>query len=240
MIRSLLAATLLLVPTAASAAIGIVTVLEGKATRTPEKGAAIALTVGSELELKDTLNVTKGNLRFDLNDGSQIALGEKSELVIDEATFEGQSCTGFLGTLKAGSLWTKVKKMLGAAKYEVRTGRAVAGVRGTIFRIDADTLVKAAKGRGQGRNASVIRVTEGVVRVTPGPDSSPLHRDQARAVQPRREIEAPKEVSVEEWEAKFVELAKGQNVAVGVDLFEAAELTKAQQNDNFQKWLDKQ
>ena len=236
MIRSLLAATLLLVPAVASAAIGTVAVLEGKATRTPEKGAAVPLAVGTAIELKDTIKVTRGNLRFDLNDGSQIALTEKSELFVDNATFEGQNCTGFLGTLKTGSLWTKVKKMLGAAKYEVRTERAVAGVRGTIFRIDADTLVKAAKGRGQGRHASVVRVTEGIVRVNPGPGAKPSVPKSG----PRTEVAVPKEISEDEWEAKFVELQKGENVAVGVDLFEAAELSKAQQNDNFQKWLDKQ
>ena len=155
MTKLILAATLMLFPAVSSAAIGKVVLLEGKGTRAPDSGAAVELKVGSEIELHDTLKVTGGNLKFELNDGSQIALADKSELYIDDAQFEGQACTTFLGTLKAGSLWTHVKKLLGAAKYEVKTERAVAGVRGTIFRIDADTLVKAAKGR----HATLVRVT---------------------------------------------------------------------------------
>src|SRR4051794_26477550 len=101
--------------------VGKVVVLEGKGTRTPTGGGApVELKVGSEIELKDTLKVTGGNLKFELNDGSQIALGDKSELLIDDAQFEGQDCKSFLGTLKSGSLWTHVKKLLGGSKYEVK------------------------------------------------------------------------------------------------------------------------
>ena len=236
MTKTILTAALLMFPALASAAIGKVVVLEGKGTRTPEGAAAIELKVGTEIELKDTLKVTGGNLKFELNDGSQIALADKSELFIDDAKFEGQDCTSFLGTLKTGSLWTKVKHLLGGAKYEVKTDRAVAGVRGTIFRIDADTLIKAAKGR----HATIVRVTEGVVRVNPSKSTAATMKG-APAAKPgeRKEVAGPTEISADQWEAQFVELAKGQDFAVGDDLWTKAELDKAQKNDAFQKWLDK-
>src|SRR5688572_8170109 len=102
----------MLVSSLAFAGVGKVTLLEGKATRTPEKGAAVALAVGSEIEVKDTIKVDGGNMKFELADGSEIALADKSSLVIDEATF-GAETKSFLGTLKSGSLWTKVKKLVG-------------------------------------------------------------------------------------------------------------------------------
>ncbi len=227
---------LLLVPAASWAAIGKIVLLEGTGTRTPEgSGAAVELKVGSQVELKDTLKVAGGNLKLELNDGSQIALADKSELFIDDATFDGQNCTGFMGTLKAGSLWTKVKKLLGGAKYEVKTERAVAGVRGTIFRIDADTLVKAAKGR----RATIVRVAEGVVRVSPSKAIAATFKGQTKKGEPRKEVAGPTEVTADEWEAKFVELSKGEELSVGEDLWEKAKITQAQRNDAFQKWLDK-
>ena len=235
MTHTILAAALLLAPAASFAAIGKVVVLEGKASRTPESGPAVELQVGTPIELKDTLKVSAGNLKFELNDGSQIALAEKSELFIDDAKFEGQDCTGFMGTLKAGSLWTRVKKLLGGAKYEVKTERAVAGVRGTVFRIDADTLIKAAKGR----RATVVRVAEGIVRVNPSQATAATMKTQVKKGE-RKEVPGPTEISVDAWEAKFVELAKGQSFAVGEDLWIQAELSKAQQNDAFAKWLEKQ
>jgi hypothetical protein len=233
--KMILAAVLVLLPTSALASVGKVVVLEGKGTRTPDGGGApLELKVGTEIELKDTLRVSGGNLKFELNDGSQIALGDKSELFIDDAQFEGADCKSFLGTLKAGSLWTHVKKLLGGSKYEVKTERAVAGVRGTIFRIDADTLIKAAKGR----HATVVRVTEGLVRVNPSAKIAATMKGQTKAGD-RKEVPGPKEISSDEWEAKFVELAQGQDFAVGADLWENAKLAEAQKNDAFAKWLDK-
>ena len=232
--KLILAAVLVLLPFSAFAAVGKVVLLEGKGTRTPTGGAPVELKVGTEIELKDTLKVSGGNLKFELNDGSQIALGDKSELFIDDAQFEGQDCKSFLGTLKAGSLWTHVKKLLGGSKYEVKTERAVAGVRGTIFRIDADTLIKAAKGR----HATVVRVTEGLVRVNPSAAIAKTMKGQTKASE-RKQVAGPKEVTVDEWEAKFVELAAGQDFAIGADLWENAQLLEAQKNDAFSKWLEK-
>jgi hypothetical protein len=221
----------------AFADVGAITTLEGAATRLPKGGAAIALKEGSKIELGDTLTVTKGALKLELTDGSVIALGEKSVLVINEAEFEGQERKGFSGFLKSGSLWTKVKKAIGGAKFEVTTDRAVAGVRGTIFRIDADSLVKAAKGKGR-KLVSIVRVVEGVVNVHPTKALMSTFKGSAPKG-PRTEVPGPKEVTLEEWEAKFVDLQKDTQVTVGADLFEQAQFEEAAKADAFSKWLEK-
>lgn len=223
----------------ALAEVGKIATLEGEATRTPKGGAAVALAAGAAVELGDVLTVKKGNLKFELNDGSVIALAEKSVLEITEAEFEGQERKGFSGLLKAGSLWTKVKKAVGGGKFEVSTERAVAGVRGTIFRIDADALVKAAKGKS--KKASIVRVVEGSVAVKPqAAIAKTLKKAMADARKgPRVEVPGPKEVSVDEWEKIFATLAANQQIAVGVDLWEQAEIDQASKDDAFSKWIEK-
>ncbi len=221
----------------AFAEVGKVATLEGEATRTPKGGAAEALKSGSSIELGDTLSVKTGNLKFELNDGSVIMLAPSSVLEITEAEFQGQERSGFAGLLKAGSLWTKVKKAIGGGKFEVSTSRAVAGVRGTIFRIDADALVKGA--RGKGRKASIVRVVEGAVGVKPTPEIAKSIKNAVPKKGPRVEVPGPKEVSADEWEKIFVELAANQQVVVGLDLWEQAEIDAASKNDAFAKWIEK-
>jgi len=235
----LLVVVVSLLSSLALAEVGKVASLEGEATRTPKGGAAEALKVGSLIELADTITVKAGNLKFELNDGSVIMLAPASTLEITEAEFEGQERKGFSGLLKAGSLWTKVKKALGGGKFEVSTERAVAGVRGTIFRIDADALVKAAKGKAKGRKASIVRVVEGAVAVNPSKAIAKTLKSALKPKGPRVEVPGPKEVSVDEWEKIFVTLAANQQIAVGVDLWEQAEIDEASRNDAFSKWIEK-
>lgn len=221
----------------ALAEVGKVAALEGDATRTPKGGTAEALEAGSAIELGDTLSVKTGNLKFELNDGSVIMLAPASVLEITQAEFQGQERSAFSGLLKAGSLWTKVKKAIGGGKFEVSTERAVAGVRGTIFRIDADALVKGA--RGKGRKASIVRVVEGAVAVKPSKEIAKTLKNATAKKGPRVEVAGPQEVNVDEWEKIFVNLAANQQVVVGVDLWEQAEIDAASKTDAFSKWIEK-
>jgi len=218
-----------------------VTVLSGVATRTPTGASAIPLAVGSSIEMGDVLSVQKGNLKFELTDSSVIVLSEGSQLVISQAEFEGHARTGFAATLTLGSLWTKVKKSLTGAKFEVSTDRAVAGVRGTIFRIDADAIVKASKGKSQARSASIIRVTQGVVNVKPSASVSAASHPTVKPVSksPRVQVAGPTEISSDEWEKKFVDLQQNQQITVGVDLWEQAQIQEAAKNDAFSQWIEK-
>jgi hypothetical protein len=221
--------------------VGKIALVEGVATRSPKGGGvAVKLTSGSSVELGDRLEVSTGNLKFELNDGSVIVLAPKSSLEITEAEFEGQERSAFSGFLKAGSLWTRVKKALGGGKFEVSTERAVAGVRGTIFRIDADTMIKAAK--GSNHRASVVRVAEGTVAVKPTKKIAATMKSagNTKSAKPsaRVQVAGPKEISADEWEAKFVELQKNQQLIVGVDLWEQAQVDEAAQRDDFARWID--
>ncbi|WP_224362994.1 FecR family protein [Hyalangium versicolor] len=220
-------AAVLVLPGLALASIGKVSVLEGTAKRTNGEETQ-ALEVGSEIELNDTIEVGRdSNLKLTLTDESVIMLAEGSRLTIDEATFEGQERRGFAARLGFGKLWAKVKKALGGseAKFEVKTERAVAGVRGTIFRVDygdmAQAMVPADKLR------MVVRVVEGRVVVAARvprkgvPGQTPPAGGAAGKGE-RHQVPGPREITQEEWEQRFIELKARQQVEVG----ETVELTK--------------
>lgn len=224
----------------AFAEIGKASVVEGKATRTPKGGAAVALAAGTAIELGDVLDVQSGNLKLTLTDESVIMLSPGSKLEITEAEFEGQERKGFKALLQSGSLWTKVKKALGGGGYEVSTERAVAGVRGTIFRIDADKIVTAAR-PPKARKASIVRIVEGVVNIKP---TALVAKQSTGAAPPpkkgpRVQVAGPTEVTADEWEKKFVELQQNQQIAIGVDLWEIAQFEEAAKRDAFAKWIEK-
>ena len=160
------AAAALLLPGLALASVGTVSLLEGTATRT-NGGQTQALQAGSEIELHDTIDVgPASNLKLTLTDASVIMLSAESQLIIDEATFEGQERKGFAARLEFGKIWASVKKALGGSdtKFEVQTPRAVAGVRGTIFRVDYGNTAKALMPAQKLR--MIVRVVEGRVVVT--------------------------------------------------------------------------
>lgn len=214
---SSLAAVLVLVPGLALAAVGKVAVLEGSAKRVPKSGEAAALKVGSEIELGDKIHVgEKSNLKLMLNDSSVLMVGEKSELEITEAQFQNLERSGFSAKLLFGKVWAKVTRAIGGSdsKFEVSTERAVAGVRGTIFRVDAAKLLNAVK-------HTTVKVEAGKVAVAAKlPPPKVAAATPAKAKGPRVQVAGPTEISAKQWEEKFVELQARQQVEVGEELSE--------------------
>jgi len=129
---------LILLPAAAYAGSGKVTFVEGTATRSTSGGAPQALALDSEVEDGDTVETAaKARLELTLADGSVVRLGESGKLVVDSVTRVETSWRVKL-TLVLGEVWSKVTRKVGDdAGYEVHTDRAVAGVRGTEFVVEA-------------------------------------------------------------------------------------------------------
>ena len=231
----LIAAGLLLTTTQALGSVAQVALLQGSAHRSPIGGSPVALRAGGAVELGDTLEVSSpGNLKLLLSDSSVLMLAGGSKLYIDQAEFENQERKSFSAKLLIGSLWAKVTKVLAGsnAKFEVTTDRAVAGVRGTIFRVDALKSIKGVKPKA---GQTIVGVTEGKVGVEaqikkPRPKGGP-------SAEPRVEVAGPKEVSKEEWEKKFVELQANQQVTVGEELWTEAVLSPSAKKDGFAKFI---
>ncbi len=91
--------------------------------------------------------------KIELSDGSEIILGPNTNYTLPENVCDNLR-TGFLD---CGSVWTKVKKMIGGGKFEVTTERAVHGVRGTEFTVE---IIEE-----NGIKYDIIKVYEGSVEV---------------------------------------------------------------------------
>ena len=93
-------------------------------------------------------------------DGSVVRIGPSSELRLDAAAFDGKTKTVKVeAEVVGGQAWAKVATLVGNdAQFKVKTQNAVAGVRGTIFRVNVE-----------GDDATVVKVYNGSVAVGGAP-----------------------------------------------------------------------
>jgi hypothetical protein len=121
---------------------------------------------------------------------------------------QDQLNNNFSTEMKKGRLWANIKKLVRRSNFYVRTPTAVCSIRGTIYRIDADSSTK-------------VMVYQGTVDVGPlwavNPDTTST-RDQ-KNYQPPYEVPGPTqvpgpfEVSLEQW----VRIVAGQQIEVRAD-----------------------
>ena len=153
----LISLALLLSAPAFAADPGAMTVssLEGLCTMKPADGSGSSpLSEGDPLHEGETVQVPPGGrLEIAVANGTVIRLGENSRLLLGTAPPAGGR---FSARLFVGSLWTKVHKLLASETFHVETENAVAGVRGTEFRVEA---------AGPGGSDDLVRVYEGAVEV---------------------------------------------------------------------------
>ncbi|MGZ6028382.1 MAG: FecR family protein [Myxococcaceae bacterium] len=225
----------LVLSTTALGAVGTVTVVDGPAFRTPKGGAEQALQQGASVELDDTLRTgPAGGLKLTLTDQSVVVLGPDSELLVERAEFEGQERSRVSLKLLVGGIWAKVKKAIAGtdSTFEVSAARAVAGVRGTIFRVDATPLIAGT--HPPKIRETVVRVSEGRVAVNaqvkkPGAKPPPTG--------PRVEVPGPTEVTAEQWEKRFVELQAGREVRITDTQFQSGKARETK--DAIDRFLQK-
>jgi hypothetical protein len=204
---ALLAATLLLAAVATAAPnaqpAGSVTFLAGEATRSAG-GKAEKLAVGRPVFQGDVLETQKRTrLEVKLADGSVVRLGPTSKAEVQAAAF-GKSVEdrNVSAKLLVGKVWANVAKAVGGEqRFEVKTENAVAGVRGTTFRVDAAT-----------DRSVVVKVYSGTVAVAGGVIPRPEHQGPGATEttgttgsttpgkRQRTQIAGPQQVTREQWE----------------------------------------
>jgi len=207
----------LLLPLAAFAANeGEVTFLEGSATRTTKKGEKSPLSMGSKVAEGDTLECA-GKLEITLPDQSIVRLAPGSKLVLDEAAFEEQE-RSFRATLMLGKAWSKVTSLFSKEQdFEIRTERAVAGVRGTIFQVNAKK-----------NKAVLVKVYAGAVAVA-GTGVMPT---KAKQQGPRVQVPGPQQVTKQQWEKIVTAMMQVSVKADGTP----GEPTRCSATDDWSKW----
>jgi hypothetical protein len=185
----LLATTMALAgaPRADAGPAGSVTFLDGEADRIAD-GRTERLAQGGSLREGDEVETRKRTrIELTLADGSVVRLGPLSRARLEKAAFgRAPDDRKVSARLLVGNLWANVAHAVGGdSRFEVKTDNAVAGVRGTTFRVDAS------------RDRSVVvRVYSGTVAVAAGLPSRAEHQPG----QPRHEVPGPQEVTREQWE----------------------------------------
>lgn len=181
-----------------------VTRLKGHARVKYGKSEFKGLKIGSGIKVGAVVATgKKSRLELKLADNSVIRLGSRSTLTLTQAMFSGQGNKKVSARLWRGKAYAVVKKLTGDdSAFQVKTSTAVAGVRGTAFRINANR-----------DKSTVVRVYTGAVAVSNAPiyakagkpkNSSGKFQMPRQGVKPggpgRVEVSGPKEISKKEWE----------------------------------------
>jgi hypothetical protein len=217
--RLCLAFALLALPLAAGAeGLATVSLLKGQAFLSPrgDESKKQELKVGAAASEGDAVTTGEGSLlELTLPDRSVIRVAPSSRLLLEKTHFEPSGARTFSARLLFGSVWSKVSTVLGGdTKFEVKTDTAVAGVRGTTFRVDASR-----------DRSAVVSVFAGSVAVAGGPVAQVEHKPGER-----REKPPPREVNKAEWERLVLAMMKVKVSSAG-EVSEPEKITEADLDD---------
>ncbi len=121
-------------------------------------------------------------------DGSVVRLGENSEFDINKLRIDPSRGSRDIDLkLSLGRIWAKTRGLFKKSSFNVSSNNAVAGVRGTTYRLDVAR-----------DNQTIVKVYEGVVDISPA-----ARRPEDLAGSPYEglhEIPGPHEVTLTEWQ----------------------------------------
>ncbi len=188
-----------------------VTFVEGKAEiQQGRKGKTQALKVGDKLTKKHYVSTgEKSKVEIKLPDGSIIRVAPSSKVRMRSLLADKKGKKRDVGIkLQAGKIWANVSKAIGSdSKFEVETDNAVAGVRGTIFRVDrADNDV------------TVVKVYTGAVAVS----NAPIYQKKGHTKANRVEVPGPRQVTKRQYEELLAKALQEIRVAANGELSEPA------------------
>ena len=163
--------------------------VEGTVTRAGEP-----VIEGQNLHAGDVIETADGRIEVQLPTGTMLRLGENSKLTL------GEPQKKFSARLWLGNVWAKVHKLLAGDTFEVETENAVAGVRGTEFRVEA------APGQ-----EDLVRVYEGAVQVD-GRDGKWSHRvEAAHELRFGKESKGPAAFDAKSEKGRFMEWVRSRH-----------------------------
>jgi hypothetical protein len=158
----------------------------------------------------------------------ELTLADKSVLRLDGATVftlkaanVGASGTQVTGKITVGRIWAKVASVLGGSShFDIETQNAVAGVRGTTFRVDAHR-----------DDSALVRVYAGAVAVATKAVPSAHHAGKPGE---RQEVAGPTEVTKKQYE-KLLAAMMQVKVSANGDLSEPEKF--AATDDQKDSWV---
>lgn len=153
-----LVAAVVVIPAYGDETSAVATIVDGKAhvyTKGEKAGGLLKkndrLSRNQEIRVGDRSRI---ELRFP--DGTIMRFAERSIVKMDDLVFDSRSGNKKMRVdLGGGKLWANVKKLMTSeSKVEVKTVNAVAGVRGTVYRVNVEN-----------DNSALIKVYDGSVYV---------------------------------------------------------------------------
>jgi len=155
---------------------------------------------------------------------------ELSTIKIDDITYDSKTQSKKVKVdLGGGKVWANVKKLVTAdSKVEVKTVNAVAGVRGTVYRVNVDE-----------DNSATVKVYDGTVAVAGVPKEAAKPSGQFTAPVPvagPQQVPPPyHEVSMEEWTV-IVKAMQQITVSPQGVASKPQDFTPQQDMDDWVKW----
>lgn len=175
----------------------LVTYLTGKATCLP-KGETTwrPLAQGSRVQGGTQIKTMKDSrIEVRLPDGSYIRFAEDTTFEIQDLSYERER-VGIIFKVRVfiGKTWANVRKLFSKrSRFEVASRTSVAGVRGTIYRMNVEE-----------DETTVVKVYKGEIYVIPPPKEvpKPYHEVEGpkEVPKPYAEVPGPREVTLQEWE----------------------------------------
>ena len=167
------------------------------------------LNSGDNLREGDIIKTgTRSRIELTLKDGSIVRLGSDSRLRLARIAVNKVNKRKKKISIKLfiGRLWTNVTSIFGSSsKFEVETDNAVAGVRGTVFRVS----------RRQGKGTRV-HVYKGNVLVS----NMPIYAVKGHTRTSRVQVSGPQEIAKKQWEEMITKALEQVHIA------EAGEMTR--------------
>jgi hypothetical protein len=196
------------------------TFVKGDVQAGPVGGVLAKVKRGQVVDVGFTLKTGDGaRAELTFPDGSVVRVGPSSELRLDGAAFDGTTKQVKVeAEVVGGQAWAKVASLVGKdAQFKVKTQNAVAGVRGTVFRVNVDR-----------DEATIVKVYNGSVAVGGAPAILDAPSTQNCKDNPitcgRKQMAAPfQEVSVQQFEHI---LGRNMQVRIGREGAKAATPTQ--------------
>ena len=193
------------------------------------KGPWVSLKLNDALEDGDQVRTKEGvQMELRLADNSRLRFSGNSEFKIVRMEVGGPSAPRDVNVHVAlGKAWASVSKTVGTkGNFSVSTDTAVAGVRGTVYRMDVE----------QDRS-SLVRVYDGTVHVTGGGKAAetPKPVGPPTRVSGPTPIPGPHKVSMEEW---TVIIKAMQQVRIGANGVpeKPRDFTEKEDRDDWVEW----
>lgn len=158
------------------------------------KGAPHALKSGDRLHGADEVTIgAKSRLEVVMPDGSQVRFADNTRFRLLQLEAGDQVHPRSIKVnMVVGRAWANVSRAVGSkGRFELQYENAVAGVRGTVYRMNVNE-----------DKSAVVKVYDGNVHVTggvPDPPKAPVAVGPPKKIAGPVPVAGPRKVSMEEW-----------------------------------------